>query len=248
MKLRSLHLALAALMVTGCQKPAPRPQSTPQILLKQPPSTPIEKKKEELGGNIWDTQWNVFIERSLPPSLLSAKAARAVRSYCPRFAQESEPEKRAFWAYTFQALAGAEAGLNPTSDVHHTQPAVDHIDRVTRHATHQEGLLQLTYQDAQRYDCPFDYARDRTLPEKDPARTILQPTNNLACGLKIMEHQIIIQSKPLISRTSYWATLQPGTLSHRIFARQMTNVPAACRLEPGSTASPVNRALTAAKH
>jgi len=33
----------------------------------------------------------------------------------------NDPDKRAFWAYFFQALAGAEAGLNPRTRVRHTE-------------------------------------------------------------------------------------------------------------------------------
>ena len=36
-----------------------------------------------------------------------------VRRLCPNFYQMSDVDKRAFWAYFFQALAGAEAGLSP---------------------------------------------------------------------------------------------------------------------------------------
>jgi len=56
----------------------------------------------------------------------------------------SKGQRRAFWAFFFQALAGAEAGLKPTSDVHHTQPEVDVPDLVTRLPVHQQGLLRLT--------------------------------------------------------------------------------------------------------
>ena len=48
--------------------------------------------------------------------------------------------------------------------------------------------------------------------------------------MKILEDELIVQHKPLLSRTEYWSTLQPGTLSYRVFAKQMANVPAACRL------------------
>jgi hypothetical protein len=196
--------------------------------MKPAPATPIEEKREELGGNTWDPQWDAIVEQALPPDMLSPMAARAVRSYCPKFAQESEADKRAFWAYTFQALAGAEAGLNPETDVHHTQAVLAKTDTVTKRPIRQEGLLQLTYEDNDRYGCDFDWQHDRTLPEKDPARTILEPAHNLACGVKIMENQIIQQKKPLVSRTSYWATLQPGTVSYHVFAKQMANVPRAC--------------------
>jgi hypothetical protein len=196
--------------------------------VKLAPPTPLAEKKAELGGTTWPPEWDAMVEQALPADLLSERAARAVRVYCPRFAEETEAEKREFWAYMFQAIAAAEAGLNPTSDVHHLQRAVDTIDPVTHRPARQEGLLQLKYEDAERYGCDFDWQRDRTLPGKDPERTILQPANNLGCGVKIMENQIVTQGKPVVSRTSYWATLHPGTGGFRVFSKQMTNVPAAC--------------------
>lgn len=141
----------------------------------------------------------------------------------------SATDKRAYWAYFFQALAGAEAGLNAKSNVLHSD-ANPLDDSVTGRKTRCEGLLQLTYQDEKRYGCNFDWKTDRRLPWDDPRKTILQPENNLACGIKILDNQIIAQRKPLLTGSSYWATLRPGTDSYRVFARQMVNPPAACRL------------------
>jgi Eukaryotic-type carbonic anhydrase len=202
--------------------PPPRPQ------LKQAPATPIAVKKQELGEPSWDPQWDETVERALSPEMLSSRIAPGVRIYCPRFASMSDPDKRAFWAYTLQALAGAEAGLKPTTDVRHTEPEVAKVDTVTKRMVHQQGLLQLAYMDAERYGCDFNWQHDRTLPEKDPARTILQPENNLLCGVKIMENQMLKQGKPLLSSTSYWVTLRPATISYKVFAKQMKNVPVAC--------------------
>ena len=69
---------------------------------------------------------------------------------------------------------------------------------------------------------------DKDLPEHDPAKTILQPRNNLLCGIRILRNQLIRQKKPLLSESSYWVTLRPGHPSFQIFLKQMTNVPAAC--------------------
>ncbi len=221
-------LALAGL--TGCkqQAAAPTPAAIP---LKAAPQTPLAEKKQDLGSTVaWTPEWDAFIEKNLPPSLLSPEAASAVKTYCPAFAQEDEADKRAFWAYTFQALAAAEAGLQPTANVHHTEAAVAGKDTVTHRPSRQEGLLQLKYQDADRYGCDFDFHADARLPEKSPDRTILQPGRNLSCGLRIMQNQIVTQGKPLVVRSSYWSTLQPGTASYRVFARQMANVPEACGL------------------
>jgi hypothetical protein len=228
---RPLYVVCAFMFLacSGCKSPATPAASTPAQPAVQPaPPTPLDEKKAELGGTTWQPQWDALVEQALPADLLSEQAALAVRVYCPRFAGQTDAQKREFWAYIFQAIAAAEAGLNPTSDVHHLQAAVNTIDPVTHMPARQEGLLQLKYEDGQRYGCDFDWQKDRTLPAKDPGRTILQPANNLGCGVKIMENQIVAQHKPLVTRTSYWATLQPGSEGFRVFAKQMANVPAAC--------------------
>jgi len=195
---------------------------------KPAPPTPIDAKKAELGDRTWDPTWDKIVEEAIPASMLSSQVPHGVRKFCPRFYTMSETDKRVFWAYFFQALAGAEAGLNPTSRVRHTEPEVAVTDKVTHRAVRSEGLLQLTYEDSDRYGCSFDWAHDKALPAKDPAKTILQPKNNLECGVKILENQIITQRHELISRKSYWSPLQPGTVPHRTFAKQMINPPAAC--------------------
>jgi hypothetical protein len=201
----------------------------PSVAMKPAPATPIHTKRLELGGATWDPEWDKLVELALPPEMLSRQVPRDVRRFCPRFYDLSEADKRAFWAYLFQALAGAEAGLDPTTRVRHTEPEVAVIDKVTGRAVRSEGLLQLTYEDHDRYGCNFDWQQDRTMKQDDPDKTILDPKNNLECGVKILENQIVNQHKPLLSSTGYWSTLRPGTPSYQVFAKQMTNVPIACR-------------------
>ncbi len=198
---------------------------------KPAPATPIDTKKVELKeDHKWDPLWDQIVEKALPPEMLSSQVPKDVRRFCPRFYGMAEVDKRAFWAYFFQALAGAEAGLDPNTSVKHSEPEVAVTDEVTKLRVRSQGLLQLTYEDQKRYGCEFNWDADRSLPLKDPARTILQPKNNLECGIKILANQIIVQHKPVRSRTSYWSTLQPGTISYRNFAKQMTNPPLACGL------------------
>ena len=220
------------LLASACNKPqekhavvAPAPQQ-PEV--KPAPATPIDAKKVELGGTLWDPQWDAIIEKALPPEMLSSQVPRDVRRFCPRFYEISEVDKRAFWAYFFQALAGAEAGLNPKTDVRHTEPEIAVRDTVTGRMVRSEGLLQLTYEDQKRYGCDFDWEKDKTLRANDPAKTILQPKNNLECGVSILKRQIIDNHKPIFSSTGYWSTLQPGTVSYRVFAKQMVNPPLVC--------------------
>lgn len=218
------------LTVGGClQSSKPKPTQPKPITVKQAPPTPIETKRIELGGPSWNPGWDTFIERSLPSAMLSHRVPWDVRRFCPRFFEISTTDKRAFWAYFFQALAAAEAGLNAKTNVPHPGAQAG-TDRVTGLPIRCEGLLQLTYEDAQRYGCNFNWKVDRRLPLTDPRRTILQPKNNLACGIRILVDQIIKQRKPLLARNSYWSTLRPGTMSYRVFAKQMTNPPDACGL------------------
>ena len=209
--------------------------------LKFAPATPIAEKKAELGDDqTWNPEWDLWIEGALPPEFLSTTVAKAVKPLCPRFVALKDADKRAFWAYFFQALAGAEAGLVPTRDVRHMDPVLQVKDDVTHRMIRQEGLLQLTYMDQERYGCDFDWEKDKDLEVHDPNKTILQPRNNLLCGVNIIRNQLLDQHKPLLASTSYFATLQPGTMSVRVFMRQMANVPEVCRkpvrTEPSSGA------------
>jgi hypothetical protein len=205
-------------------------QPPQQAEMKLAPATPIAQKKAELGDDqTWNPEWDIWIESALPPELLSPTVAKAVKPFCPRFNALGEPDKRAFWAYFFQALAGAEAGLVPTRNVRHMDPVLQVRDDVTHRMIRQEGLLQLTYMDQERYGCDFDWEKDKARDEHDPNKTILQPKNNLLCGVNIIRNQLIDQHKPLLSSTSYFATLQPGTISVKVFLKQMANVPVVCR-------------------
>ena len=222
------------LLLAGCKKDAAPPvvAAAPQPQTKEAPATPIAEKKEELGQDSWDPEWDRYVEDALPKEMLSNRVAGDVRRFCPRFGRMSELDRKAYWAYFFQALSGAEAGLKPTTNVRHTQPEVAVKDDVTKRTVRSEGLLQLTYMDATRYGCDFDWEKDKVLPEHDAAKTILQPKNNLECGVKILKNQLIDQGKPLLSSTSYWSPLHPGWATYRIFAKQMANVPAVCKVDP----------------
>jgi hypothetical protein len=197
--------------------------------LKPAPSTPIAEEKAVLGDDeTWRPEWDATIEKALPDELLSPKMGRKVAQFCPRFSAMSEVDRRAFWAYLFQALAGAEAGLKATADVQHTEAQVAVVDGVSHRMVRASGLLQLTYEDSVRYGCDFDWKADRHLRPHDPKKTILQPDNNLLCGVSILDNQLTVQKKPLFSTSSYWSTLRPDWPGNRVFIKQMRNVPAAC--------------------
>ena len=225
----SIGLGLLIVSQSGRLDLSQAPPAPLEPAVKQAPPTPLAEQKAALGDDeTWDPTWDAMIEKALPSQLVSDKVAKDVRMFCPRFKSLSMADKRAFWAYFFQALAGAEAGLRATADVRHTEPEVAVVDQVSHRMVRAEGLLQLTYQDADRYRCDFDWDGDRELPEHDPDKTILQPRNNLLCGVKILTNQLVDRRKPLLSRTSYWSTLRPGWPGYNTFLKQMANTPEAC--------------------
>ena len=236
--------ALACGLVAFRESPEPPsrgavgPAPPPAPALKPAPSTPIAEEKAVLGDDdTWRPEWDATIEKALPEELLSPSMGHKVGQFCPRFGSMSEADRRAFWAYFFQALAGAEAGLNATADVRHTEPQVAVVDTVSHRMVRASGLLQLTYEDSRRYGCDFDWNADKHLPPHDPRKTILHPEKNLLCGVSILENQLVDQKKPLLSYSSYWSTLRPGWPGNRVFLRQMRNVPSACG-HPRLTSSP----------
>src|SRR5215469_14894835 len=238
-----LSLANSKIQEAHAQELAPPPA---QPELKLAPPTPIAEKKAELGDDqTWNPEWDVWIETALPPELLSPTVGKAVKPLCPRIHVLNEDDRRVFWAYFVQALAGAEAGLVPTRDVRHMDPVMQVTDDVTHRMIRQEGLLQLTYMDRERYGCDFDWGRDKFLDVHDPRKTILQPKNNLLCGVNIIRYQLIDQQKPLLSSTSYFSTLQPGTISVKVFLKQMANVPAVCGRPVQSEPNPAPRVRVA---
>lgn len=226
----SIGLAFALVTQSSRLDLSQSPVAPPEnAAVKQAPPTPMAEQKAELGDDqTWDPEWDVMIEETLPAGLLSSKVPKDVKVFCPQFNSLSLADKRAFWAYFFQALAGAEAGLRTTADVRHTEPEVAVVDSVSHRMVRSEGLLQLTYEDADRYGCDFDWDGDRQLPEHDPDKTILQPKNNLQCGVKILNNQLIDKHKPLLTRSSYWSTLRPGWPGYSTFLKQMANTPQAC--------------------
>jgi len=216
-------------------------------VLKPAPSTPIAEEKAQLGDEeTWQSDWDGIVEKALTPELLSASAGNGMKQFCPRFQSMSQADKRAYWAYLFQALSGAESGLRAVSNVQHTEPEVAVKDRVSHRMVRSQGLLQLTYQDAARYGCDFDWNSDRNLNEHDPDKTILRPKNNLECGVKILQRQLIDHQRPLLSKVSYWSVLRPGWPGNQVFLKQMSNVPEACgrRLMPRKPESKSNSSLS----
>jgi len=82
-------------------------------------------------------------------------------------------------------------------------------DPITGLPVYSEGLLQLSYQDSQWAPyCKFDWAKDKDLHVDDPKKTILNPFNNLDCGMRILANQIQKRGKIVLQTGHYWSVLR----------------------------------------
>ncbi len=52
--------------------------------MKPAPATPIAEKKEELGTESWDPQWDEFVESSLAPEMLSGESCTGGEEHSAR--------------------------------------------------------------------------------------------------------------------------------------------------------------------
>lgn len=95
-----LALVSAITFTAGCQKPKKQPPP-PIPKTKHAPATPIDTKRAETGGPMWNPAWDKIVEDALPESMLSRRVPRDVQHFCPRFYSMSKPDQRAFWAYFF---------------------------------------------------------------------------------------------------------------------------------------------------
>src|SRR6202022_4674571 len=81
----------ASVALTACKKHEQQHAAAPQAPATKPsPPTPIQEKKQELGGTTWDPQWDQIVEQAVPPEMLSARVPRDIRRFCPRFYEMAE--------------------------------------------------------------------------------------------------------------------------------------------------------------
>ena len=127
--------------------------------------------------------------------------------FCPNYDSLEKYQKINVWAQLFAAMSYYESAFQPTARF--VEPTRD-IDPVTNGPIISEGLLQLGYSDKLYHGCNFNWVADQRYSETDSRRTILDPYNNLSCGVIIMTHQIQKYGSIVISHGAYWAVLKIG--------------------------------------
>lgn len=220
-------------------KPATKPPETkPPVATKTPekkPAAPIVKKPTtpenpvaplfEFFPLLWEktvvaakgwTQMVYTVIKKEESYLLGQNVADDIEIFCPAYRKLNEQQRLNFWGQFFSALAYHESGWNPVSRM--VEANFTSKDSVTKMPVVSEGLLQLSYQDEPSYrlDCGFDWSKDKNLAVKDPKKTILDPYNNLRCGIKIMSVQLKKYRSITMNSNVYWAVLKTNGLYSKI--------------------------------
>jgi hypothetical protein len=234
-------------------KAEPSPQPTPPLAPPAPkPSNPPAPKPTPSSYKflplIWETKtakqlpkgvthenvksWSKYIYSVIDKEeiqMLGQNVADDVEIFCPKYRSLSDRQRLNFWGQFIASLAYFESGWNPTSI--YTE-ITQGFDPVTGHLTQSEGLLQLSYKDQKnyRFNCGFDYARDKNLPNRDPKKTILDPYKNLRCGVKIFASQLKRHRSITMEKNVYWSVLKIGGLYSKINKiSQMTKQLSICK-------------------
>lgn len=176
---------------------------------------PLIWEKTIISAKGW-TQMIYSVIKKEESYLLGQNVADDIEVFCPTYRKLNEQQRLNFWGQFFAALAYHESGWNPVSRM--LEANFTHADSVTKLPVASEGLLQLSYQDEPSYriDCGFDWNKDKSLAVKDPKKTILDPYNNLRCGIKIMSIQLKRYRTITMPSNVYWAVLKTNGLYSKI--------------------------------
>jgi hypothetical protein len=161
--------------------------------------------------------WSQFLYSTIltnAPALLAGSSD--VTQFCANYPQLTNNQRANFWAYLLSQVSYYESSYDPTSRYVETTMGTDPI---TGAQVVSEGLLQLSYQDQQRYPfCQFNWNADAPLSPSSPKKTILDPFVNLQCGALILNSQVKARGLIEVSKGAYWSTLQT-TSSHNKLAQ-----------------------------
>ncbi|MBC7457794.1 MAG: hypothetical protein H7235_05915 [Bdellovibrionaceae bacterium] len=194
-------------------KPPEKKLITPVIALFD--FFPLLWEKTVIAAKGW-TQIIYSVIKKEESYLLGQNVADDVEIFCPTYRKLNEEQRLNFWGQFFAALAYHESGWSPVSRM--VEANFKSMDSVTKQPVVSEGLLQLSYQDEPSYhlECDFDWNKDKNLTAKDPKKTILNPYNNLRCGIKIMSVQLKKYRSITMSSNVYWAVLKTNGLYSKI--------------------------------
>lgn len=170
-------------------------------------------------------EWTGILVGLVLENFDSFDAAKDAPVFCTNYATLTKDQKINFWSEFIVWVSYYESGWNPASRMQETTMGGDPI---TGRPVFSEGLLQLSYQDIRGYPfCEFDWAKDKILDPKDSEKTILNPTKNLRCGVRIMAKLAKKYSAVTWKTNGYWSVLKDGGRYSKIpeIAKHTKNLP-----------------------
>lgn len=157
--------------------------------------------------------WSDYSFRVVNQYFDALDQARDIELFCPKYRALDRAQKVETWADVMAGISYWETGWDPRN---RTAEPDQGIDDLTKRPVYSEGLLQLSYQDQESNPyCVFDWNKDKLLPDTDLHRTILNPYNNLYCGIRIMADLIRANGVIVVARGGYWSTVQAGNIHDR---------------------------------
>ncbi len=213
--------ALQAELLSAAPAVAPFDVDDPAPLAWESPKRPEAK------------MWSEYSFRVVNQYLDVLDQARDIELFCPKYRALDRARKVETWADVMAGISYWETGWDPRN---RTPEGDQGVDDVTKRPVYSEGLLQLSYQDQESNPyCVFDWNKDQLLPETDLHRTILNPYNNLYCGIRIMADLVKANGRIVVARGGYWSTVQAGNIHDRArqIERRVGSLPF-CGGRPGS--------------
>lgn len=173
-----------------------------------------------------NSEWTKIVLAAIEKKYEVLNSAEDVNTFCPRFISLGKEDRIHVWGEIFSAMAFYESSWNPKSQF--TEHGLG-LDSVTGLPVVSEGLLQMSYADSKWASwCHFDWEADKK--EKTFNTTILNPKNNLECGVGIMARQIKKYGRITMEKGVYWSVLRIGSQRTKIdnIAKMVKNRIPAC--------------------
>lgn len=174
----------------------------------------IVEKQESFDKRLPENKkWTIWVGKVLTNTaaagLITREPPSDIKNFCPKYSYLDKAQKIKFWTQLVAALTYRESNWNPRT--RYPEKSLG-IDPVTKKYVYSEGLMQLSYQDVNNYkeyfNCEFNYKMDLNYEVTDLRRTILNPYNNLRCGILILNHLVKEHNKiALNSPYWYWSVL-----------------------------------------
>lgn len=156
----------------------------------------------------WRDEYTNFIETNATEIMIKANKESLVPIY-------QVFDQRELIAIIFQAMAYAESGYNRCLRYEEKLG----LDPVTGYPITSEGLMQLSYVDADRYGANFHWVDDRGKAQNDSTKSIFDPIKNLDGAIKVFTKLLTNDPKRTFQDAGrlYWAVLRTERPGFRMF-------------------------------